>query len=493
MSAVTDHSRVEAELGAELVGPGMWGTVYRARDGVHYYRLIEDLSADQKADLQEMEKEPRRPRIAPVLAARLRPVDGRYPMVVEYEAGAGATLVGALAEPDPGRRVAAVGAVAQSLPLWWDALGRGLLPMPGDVVFVRDTPQLLPLPRWGPPGIESLLGEPSRALFLAPEIVRGRHAPTAGPASDLFTLGVMLLLCFATPEQTEGPRLLHRSACGVAFSPERSTWRVAFWLQKVEAVQDALRLARGLIEPDPRARSGLDPFELGARLARCPEAMKPETAVQLLRNSGRAQEALELAHAILLDDPSYDLLLLAAEISWKDLGAPLEGLSLLDKAVEADPHRGEAYAQQFTLISHLRTDIVARLAAAIDESFAERLDRTMEAAYRRLPPEDQDSRAPEVAWYLIERDRLPRANEFVYERLHDGNTLLWWKFDLMLAYAETFLRLGRLDSARQVIQQIKRGLRRVRDNESMPGEEIRGYGERLSELEIRVLERGRAP
>jgi tetratricopeptide (TPR) repeat protein len=496
-STVCDHTgegatRLEAELGAERVGTSMWGVIYRSLNYAHCYRLIpgdQGVTADRQAQLQQLAARPRQPGLAPVVDARYRSLDERWFVVVSYEVGAERTLVHALASEDPADRVAAIAATLRAMPNWWARVGRGFIPMPSDIVFVEGIPHLLPLPPWGAPAIEALFAERERALYLAPEIVRGDGASVWGNSSDLFSLGVMLLQCFVVLPDCDVDRLLQQIACGVAFLSARCESQLPFWLQKVGAVQRALEAARRLTGPDPRVRSALDPLQLAVQLEACPSAMNPATAVRELREGARSQEAMDLAQAILLDEPSYDLLLLAAEIAWQDLGNPLEGLSLLDKAVVTAPRRTQAYADQFALISDLRLDIIARLAYAIDPSFAERLDNTMEAAFEHLPAKDRDARAGEMARYLIDRKQLVRAAQFIYEKLHEGRTLLWWRFDLMLAYAETFLRLDRLDEAKQQVDQIKSGLRRVRRNRTMSEAEIQKYGAEVTQLELRLHER----
>ncbi len=492
-AVVEGAARIEAELGVERVGPSLWGTVYRALELSRYYRLIPSnasITAERKAELDELVNRPRRPRVAPVAEVGQRGFGDHWYVVVRYDIGAEATLTEILASGGPADRVRAVGATLGQIPGWWQSVGPGSIPMPSDVVFVGGTPFLLAMPPWGAPGIDAFLAEPARAHHIAPEVARGL-ADRPGGSADLFSVGIMLLLGLVTLPDGDAGRMLHRAACGVTFAWDRPKSRLPFWLQNTRAVQQALQVARGLTDPDPCVRGALDPAELARRLACCPSAMDPVTAVRELSETGRPQEAMELAQAILLDGPSYDILLLAAGIAWRDLGKPLVGLSLLDQAVSIDANRTAAYAEQVKLISDLRTDIVAQLAAAIDASFAERLDRTMETAFRHLPETDQNAQAADLAWYLIERGHLAQANELAYHRLHEGQTELWWRFDLMLAYGETFLRLDRLEEAKQVAERIRTGLRRVRINQTMSEAEVRRFGHQLTEFELRIYEHRR--
>ena len=54
---------------------------------------------------------------------------------------------------------------------------------------------------------------------------------------------------------------------------------------------------------------------------------------------------------------AYDVLVLAANIAYRDLFAPLEALSMLDRAVQIDSGRAEAYAEQIAVIGGFWTAV----------------------------------------------------------------------------------------------------------------------------------------
>lgn len=215
--------------------------------------------------------------------------------------------------------------------------------------------------------------------------------------------------------------------------------------------------------------------------------MDPLTAVRSLRDAGEARRAVGLAHAALVDRPGYALLLLAAEIAHQDLGEPLEALSLLERAVQADPERTEAYAAQLSIIGGWSA-VQVRLAGATDDSYAQRLQATARAAFGRLPHELRREHAHDMASCLLGQGELAEANAFVHQWLHDGGTLMWWRFDLMLDYGETFLGLGHLDAATHISEQVRAGLRRVRENGQMDRGEIHEHGMRLADFDLRLHE-----
>jgi hypothetical protein len=210
--------------------------------------------------------------------------------------------------------------------------------------------------------------------------------------------------------------------------------------------------------------------------------------MRALREDGQPGEALDLARAVLVDESDYDVLVLAANIAYRDLFAPLEALSMLDRAVQIDSGRPEAYAEQISVIGGFWTAVVGLLTDAIDGSFTRRLETTIRTAFHRLPPSQRRSHAHTMAGHLIQRNRLQEANTFAHQWLYEGGTLMWWQFDLMLDYGETFLRLGHIEQAEQVAAQVKKGLARVRENRSMDPAEIHEPGLRLARFEVQLHE-----
>lgn len=475
--------QIALELDAEYVGVGRRGTLYRAPTRQRCYRLIPgaELSADHRDELKRWQGQPRRSGLAPVVANDAgddqQHLGGRWYQVVCYETGARHSLADALADPEPANRVDAVIAALRVVPRWWESLGPGMLPMPADIVLTDTGPQLLPLPCWGAPSFTELMAGPERVLHLAPNVARGQVE--VGRSEDLFALVVAALRCFGTSPDVDPERLLHRAACAVAPSGERLEGRLPAWMRRVgpiRAVLDELRELTGLAATGDVAR-------LVDRLQRAREAMDPVSAVRSLRDANEPHQALSLARTILVDDPHYDVLVLAATIAYKDAGLPLEALTLLDRAVRIDPERVEAYAEQMSVIGDLWTTVLALLADAIDDSFTRRLDTTIQTAFGHLTEAMRREHAPAMASHLIRQGKLREANVFAYRWLHGDNGLMWWRFDLILAYATTFLLLNRRDEARQIAGVIRQGLRRVRDNRSMDASVIDFYRLLLAQLE----------
>ncbi|TQM85312.1 hypothetical protein FHX81_7791 [Saccharothrix saharensis] len=483
---------IEHELDAEYVGVGRRGTLYRAPARQRCYRLIRpaELSADHRDELKRWQHRGWRPGLATVVPADTagdqQRLGGRWYQVVCYETNGRRSLADAIADPDPARRVDAVVTALRALPGWWESLGPGMMPMPADIVLTDAGPQLLPLPCWGAPSFTELLSAPERVLHLAPDLARGQTA--VGRAEDLFALGVAALRCFGTTPDTDAERLLHRAACAVAPSGERLDGRLPTWMRRVGPIRAVLE---DLCEMTTAPRRGdVDVTWLADRLQHARDAMDPVAAVQGLRDAGEPEQALSLARAVLVDAPHYDVLVLAATIAYQDTAAPLEALTLLDRAVEIAPDRVEAYGEQMSVVAigEVWAVVQALLSDAIDDSFTRRLDATVQTAFHRLPRALRGRHAPAMASHLIRQGRVREANAFAHKWLHDGKTLMWWRFDLMIVYATTFWLLGRHAQAFQVVGVIRQGLARVRENGSVDIAAIELYELLLGQLEDDMTE-----
>lgn len=474
-------------LDAEYAGPGMWGTIYRAPRRRRWYRVIpgRELGADRWSQLDDLRNRPRRRDLVPLLkeGPDQRQFGDRWYYVVCYEIDAGRSLADEIGGPDPAGRITAVAQALRALPGWWTATGTGLNPMPADIVIADGRSLLLPLPSWGLPSIGEIFAEPERIAYLAPELVRG--AAATARAGSVFAFAAMALRCFTGLGEGDAGRLLHRAACAALVSDTPDGSRLPFWMRRVEPVKTAYEMLLDLTGRDPATREETDPLDVAALLDRTRDAMDPLTAIRLLHDAGQPRQAVDLAHVALLDDPSYDVLVLAAKIAGDDLRAPLEALSLLERAVQAEADRSEAYLEQISVISAGRAGLLRGMA----DSFAQRLDETIRMAFDRLPPRTRRDHAHEMAGYLMGRGAAAEANDFVHTWLHDeAGTLMWWRLDLMLDYAETFLMLGRLDPARQLVGTVKQGIGRLREQGQMPWRQIHEHGMRLARFEVLIQE-----
>ncbi|WUH98418.1 hypothetical protein OHR68_33710 [Spirillospora sp. NBC_00431] len=482
-----------ADAAPVAVGSGMWGEIQNHADRRRCYRLVPtgELVAKQRNQLDRLRERARWAGVAPVLDNGEGDVverDGRYYDIVTYELELDATLAQIVAGPSLEQRLAAVATALRALPGWWGRV-EGMIPAGADIAFSHGRPYLLELPAWGVPAVGTLLRAPERIPYLAPEVVRGAAEPDR--AADVYALVVTALRCFLEPPSAEPERLLHWAAAGRA---EDGPSRLPHWMLQVGAVTDTLAHLRGVLAAGHAERLAADPAEIADRLDHCREGMDPLAAVQRLREERNPERALHLAHTILLTDPSYELLVQAAELSYRDLHSPqpVEAWDLLERAVRLEQGRREAYMTQFALVSRFRRDLAGRLSDAVDPSFAERMDATVRTAFDHLPPDGADgksAKAHDLAVYLLERGKATDANQAAYEWLTEKGRLAWWRFDLMIDYARSFMLLDRLDEAEAVAEKVRDGLRRVRANQSMGDAEIGAYGHRLNNLRHELRKR----
>ncbi|WP_194891425.1 hypothetical protein [Catenulispora pinisilvae] len=505
MTPVLDErkQRIAEQLDAEYVGVGWWGLLYRAPARRRWYRLIpaSELNAEQRDGLSAWQSRPRQPDLVPVLSddqqEDQQELAGQWFQVVSYESAAARSLAEVIAEDPVAERVSRVADVLRALPGWCEAIDPGLTVLPGEVVLDGRRPLLLPLPGWGPPSLREVFAEPERVAYLTPEAARG-VADVRTPG--LYALAVAARSCFETLPAGTATALMHRAACASAFADQHRDGRLPSWMRRVDQVQAVRERLRVLTGRVPEAvAGGVDPAALAAALDTAWQAMDPMAAVRSVRDAGEPRHAVALAHAALVDRPSYQLLLLAAEIARRDLREPFAALSLLERAVQTAPKRSEAAVEQLSIISGLFPEGMDLLVALFKPAFAARLETTARAAFDSLPPEQQRERAHAMARCLIGQGHLEEANTFVHRWLHEGDKLMWWQFDLMLDYVESFLLLALrrrpdspqadnlLDTAEQMRDQTRAGLSWVRQNQTMPPSRIHRYGLRLAQLDPRLL------
>lgn len=201
----------------------------------------------------------------------------------------------------------------------------------------------------------------------------------------LHALAVAARGCFENLPDGDTDRLLQRAACAAVFTEGQREGRLPSWMRRVEPVRGVRERLRDLTGPRATRWSDTEAGQLADALDEAWRAMNPLRAVEKLREAGSPRLAVGLAQAALVDRPSYDLLILAAKIARRDLKEPLEALSLLERAVQADPGRSEAYAAQLSIIGGLWSVVQGGLAQATDGSFAQRLNDTARTAFKRLP------------------------------------------------------------------------------------------------------------
>ena len=457
-----------------LVGPAMQGWIFRSNKEDACYRLIpirgdasqvfDDAPLERRHDLRSWCAKPRQPGIAPITAVDHCRINGHDYCYVRYEIAPAYTLADGLAESDRVLRLSLSARALRALPAWWDKLYAGFLPMPAEIVFPgrsRD-PWLLGQPfRSSPhlPELETVMTEPMRVWYLAPELLRGNQHAIQGDNLDRYALGMALWQCFYTlpdPAKVAGNvpiRQLLAALHGTMTNPSRQRSDMPYWLDRVHDTKKAIDGIHRLLAPDPHVRAAINVRHLAESLESCCLHMDPTAAVEWLLNNSKVQEAYDLLQDVLLERDDYELLVLAGDIAGKFLHRHLEAAELYEKAIEREPNEPVANVSQFIALLQGQ-DALARAGARASPELLNaiaKVDLRLVRNFERMSPGCQEKYEAAFARHLVKRDKCQEATHFIYPRLVDAQPDIWWKFDLALAYIEAFIGLQFWDQAQQQI------------------------------------------
>lgn len=484
---------IELELGTGrkdrliFIGYSFWGAIYRSENLPAWYRLIpvENAPFEKRFKTKEWIKRPRKVGIAPIIETGQTAVQGTFFFYIRYEIHPDKTWADIIAYPDIAVRFEALIKILRAFPQWNKAIidspNEYFIPMPNDILFVEGTPYLLAMPFWGAQDIEAVFAVTKRGKYLAPEYVRGCREKFWGWTLNLYALGVSIWECFFTiPEAENLGQLLLSIANSTLLAPEHCKRRLPLWYDKVNVYQKMTTHIRSLINPDVKLRSGVDLLKLANQLEECRGQLDPETIITFLRASGKDEEAFLLIQDMLLDRPTYKLLLIAGEMAVK-FHNPLESIDLFEQAIALDRSQPEAYEAQFkVLMANFRL---------IEKLVRDQSENRIWRDFIALPVKRQQENETSMATFLLYKQKYSEAAQFIYPRLFEGNTYLWWKFGLIITYARTIMELGQLEEVQQLISMNKLNLKKVRQNRSLSENEIHSYGLLIAELEVDLLKR----
>jgi len=484
-------------------GPTFAGRVYRSIDQPRCYRLIPQADApiQRRAAVEQWANMAAPGGFAAPTAHWVDAAMGVF--VVQYDLpDLRCSLAEVLADADLDLTVR-VSHVAQALDwlhYWVQSLDAPIFLTPGDIVFgLNGDIRLLAMPRWRLPDVAAVLEAPVLARYLAPEFVCSRLDMPWGPAAwqnlAQFAIGAMLVESFhRVPEPTNAAIALEYAAGG---------WRewgrgeslLTYWQGQLAASRDALACAERLMQADPVERCRCDPNASAALLRDCVGRINPVTAVAEVKSREGERSAFELVQNILLDDESYDLLMLAGGLA-SQINRPLEAIDFYERAIAAEPHRSDAYRAQFDLINTAQ-----RYYGTLDTLFTTSIDaasllcQKMVRNFERLPHDDQRERQISMARFLVwYGDQMnaayPQAIAFIYPRLVDEDGApKWWEFELNLAYAEALIGAGRLEDADQQVRHIANAIRRAQGRPDLfDRRKLNGHINGLEKLKGKLLD-----
>ncbi|MBN2202415.1 serine/threonine protein kinase [bacterium] len=463
--------------GLEYVGPSMRGHVYREASGNRYFRLlpIEDVrDLSKRLEIDKRRDQPCRQGLAPIEETGEVPVRGSLFFFVTYRAN-GRSLSGLLTDADPQSRLFLMSKVMGALNNWWETNGDANFPMPADIVFNQQWPVLLALPSLGLwPRFETLVAEPSRVPFLAPELVRGSRQLIRDRTLDLFACGVMMLQClFAWKEPDDPFLMLRKAASGTLFEPEGLLQRMPIWIDRVDLYPEVVRMVRTALDPDPRTRADANPAQLSEKLRLLADRLDPLAVAEDLRGRKQYQKAVDFIGDVCLGESRFDLLLLAGKIAMENLQEPLNALEWFERAIQAAP-AGNLEAQRLQLSVLLQTP-PRRDTAGASKSLVDTQSKMHAMALRNfqsLPVRERDTLFMAVTSFFMKAGQFIQAQEVLHPYLyHPGTsgappTYMWWEFPRTLLYAEAMIgeipaHPEKFDAARTFLDGIKKALSTV--------------------------------
>ena len=196
--------------------------------------------------------------------------------------------------------------------------------VPADVVFNGQWPYLLrrpPLGTW--PRLPTLLSDPVRITYLAPEILRSQGLLVEQRAIDVYACGAMALQAlYSTDAAVSAERLLHQAATSTLYERDRLGIRIPPWMERVEHMRTTQQALFRAVDPDPRVRRTVDPVDVARRLLVLIEYFDPMKAAQEYRERGQLDQAISFASAVSQTENNDDLVMTAARIAAADLAGP---------------------------------------------------------------------------------------------------------------------------------------------------------------------------
>jgi tetratricopeptide (TPR) repeat protein len=450
-----ENSRLPAEIqfatrkgtiSANKVGPSLRGYVFRCSEAGLYFRLIpiDDIpTLTQRRAVADRVSLPRQSKIAPVVDAGDTRISGDLYYYVSYEMPNTRTLSDLLEDPDNGSRLALISRVVSALPEWWQKIAEGILPMPADIVFAEyQWPTLLALPPdtgWWP-RIETLIAEPERIWFIAPEMVRGSLLKFNYRAVDVYACAVMAFRCFFSHDPGQRAEvLLRKAASGTLFELKKQTARIPSWFQALAPFQTTCQSILTGLSLDPRERANVSLSGLAAGLSTLTLYTDSLKAADAYHAEGRNEEAVALLQEASLTDERPELCLVAALIAHEHLCDPVRAIEFYERAVSRGAGQQAFRGQLRVLVESIDTTQALRQGGA---EIRERLDGMVLRDFGALPRHEQSQIVLDVANYLMIAANYLQARQVLYPHLYEGRTHLWWEFDRNLLYAEALIKEG---------------------------------------------------
>lgn len=489
----------ETERGAKRVkkvGPGFWGYIYKPEKEPYCYRLIpieEVRSIEIREAIKQLKGKPRTRGVAPVKDVFQCDISGKTFLAVQYEIFRDDFWVDIIKQHDARVNLLFFIEILKILPLWWSQLGVGLIPLPSEIVFSENIPFILQMPLSDLPGIGTFLDESERAEYLAPEyfrISKGQRS-SIGRNLDIYAIGVGIHKgLHREAEPVQGEDNIRKLFFGSLHESGQTRKKLPQWCEKVVEIRSIYNYVDQMMARDIKFRSYNEPEKLSPLLARNLIYFDSSAAVRIMLEKGNQEMAYSLIKEILLTEPAYDNLLLAAEIA-RDLKLTLESIEYLEEAINKFKTIGElkAYFWQLDLLIHQIPELIVESVIKKTPQFIQKIEFMIERDYRTIPFDAQEDYVDEVTSILLAKSEYDKAASLLYPHLYDsGKTFLWWKFDRTIAYARCLAGQRRKEDAGKFMAGIKEKLNKAESEGRLQPELLRKYRKSLLEVEKRLFE-----
>lgn len=478
------------------VGPGFWGYIYKPEKEPFCYRFIpiEDVrSIEIREAIKQLIGKPRLRGIAPVKDVFQCDIAGKTFLTVQYEMLRDDFWIDIIKQNDARLNLSFFIEILKILPFWWSQLGTGIIPLPSEILFSENIPFILQMPLSDLPAIRTFLDENERTEFLAPEyfrITKG-HRSNIGRNLDIYAIGVAIHKgLHRETEESTGENYIPKVLSGTFHESGQSRKKLPQWCEKVVEIRSIYNYVDQMMAREIKFRSYYEPEKLSLLLTENLKYFDPATAVAKVREKGNSELAYGLIKEILTTEPTYENLLLAAEIA-RDLKLTLESIEYLEEAINKFRMTKEltAYIRQLDLLVLQIPGLILESVIKKTPQFIQKIETMIERDYMAIPFEAQEDYVDEVIKIILAKGDYDKVASLVYPHLYDpGKTFLWWKFDRTIAYARCLAGQRRKEDAKKFIAGIKEKLNRVESEGRLDPELLRKYRKSLLEVEKRLFE-----
>jgi hypothetical protein len=441
---LTIHTR-QGERSALLVGPSMWGYIYRETKDAYFYRIlpIEDVPyAETMHEIKQLKNAIRQRQVAPIVEAEQEPqvIDNKVYFYIRYEINASFTWLDIIKHKDIEFRFESVSSVLKAFPVWMKENSEGLLIMPSDLVFVDHTPFLLRLPSLGKPRIDSLFTESSRILYLAPEMICGLQVQISPENVSFYALGMVLLQSIYHIQTDSDPESMLISSANGTLNAFLNKPMLPQWMLEQADIKEMIQNLERMINRDLHIRNAAQPLALHDVIKRNIGLFNPKKTIRILMKEKKYHEAYKIIQNIL-----------------------------------------KIYLDQIVNPS-LLTEIKIKSKPPL-EQIKPRIIRNFE----HLDFGTQNEWVEKVGTFLNFMRDYESSEKYLYPHLFDADsTQLWFKFERHCLYVEAIIGLNNYNSAADWIKYTKGNISKAMHHPELMND-VKRYGPIISELERRLL------